>query len=598
MTDKAVADLDKALGIWFPPGQPAQSAFSESDIKDIVDTLRRHKQESWSRIPRIYITLRLAGHLDVIDIFLDTGTSDISFPFTPQTLPGTLKDVTARSDFIEKQVSVLTKGLDLEKEHGKHRHLASTEDTPFEKIQELGKGGYGYVDRVRSNVSYREYARKLIPRGRTFRKDKAVLRDFERELAMLKKLTHHHIVELVGSYTDPKYVGLIMSPVADRNLDDFLDRDYIPPEDLSFLRTFYGCLARALRYLHGNQIRHKDIKSQNVLVKGHHVYLADFGLSLDWSEIGASTTTGPSSKTLRYCAPEVAANQSRNSASDLWSLGCVFLEIWTTLRGDAVADLMEYLAANGTGSTCYYANEEAVSSWIQRHHKHDSIDAKLPNPWIQSMLHRSHTERCTVAVLCDWIAKANRNPAVRVSFMGRCCSEDEESAESVCSTDIDLTDGGEGAEYLPIKQVKQVVDHSATSVHPAATSQGIMTECLPELEADPPSKLQEEESQPEQSMPVASTGMQAHCSHDIDHNGLEPEHMIETGHIDPILSGSLLYKPLWAGQSPTKYESKYFWFAEHPFWPPQLTEIRNTKSERTLKAIAWSTQTNTGVLCF
>jgi hypothetical protein len=182
-----------------------------------------------------------------------------------------------------------------------------------------------------------------------------------------------------------------------------------------------------------------------------------------------------------------------------------------------------------------------------------------------------------------------------VSFMGRCCSEDEESAESVCSTDIDLTDDGEGAEYLP---TKQVVDHSATSVHPAATSQGIMTECLPELEADPPSKLQEEESQPEQSMLVASTGMQAHCSHDIDRNGLEPEHMIETGHIDPILSGSLLYKPLWAGQSPTKYESKYFWFAEHPFWPSQLKEIRNTNSERTLKAIAWSTQTNTGVLCF
>lgn len=204
MTNKAVTDLDKALGVWFPPGQPARSVFSESDIKDIVDILRRHKQDSWSRIPRIYITLRLAGHLDKIDIFLDTGISDISFPFTSQTLPGALKDVKTRSGFIEKQDSVLTKGLDLEKENGRHRNLASTEDTPFEKIQELGRGGYGYVDRVRSNVSYREYARKLIPRGRTFRKDKTVLRDFERELVTLKKLSHRHTVELIGSYTDPK----------------------------------------------------------------------------------------------------------------------------------------------------------------------------------------------------------------------------------------------------------------------------------------------------------------------------------------------------------------------------------------------------------
>ncbi|KAH7093401.1 hypothetical protein FB567DRAFT_173736 [Paraphoma chrysanthemicola] len=587
MTDKAVADLDKALGIWFPPGQPAQSVFSESDIKEIVDTLRRHKQESWSRIPRIYITLRLTGHLDVIDIFLDTGTSDISFPFTPQTLPGTLKDVNARSDFIEKQVSVLTKGLDLEKEHGKHRHLASTEDTPFEKIQELGKGGYGYVDRVRSNISYREYARKLIPRGRTFRKDKVVLRDFERELGTLKKLAHRHIVELVGSYTDPKYVGLIMSPVADWNLDDFLDRDYIPPEDLSFLRTFYGCLAKALQYLHDNQIRHKDIKPQNVLVKGHHVYLTDFGLSLDWSEIGASTTTGPSSKTLRYCAPEVAANQSRNSGSDLWSLGCVFLEIWTTLCGTSVADLLQYLSENGSKSTCYYANVEAILSWIQSRNVNDTDDSKRPIPWILSMLELSHTERCTVASLCKDIAKVNRNHLVRVSFMGRCCSEDEDSAESVCSTDNDTTEDGEGAVHMP---TKQIADRSAPSLHLFANSEGIMTECLPEPEAGPTSELQEKESQPEQSMSIASTGLQPRESHGVAHH--------VTNHIDPVLSGSLLYMPLWAGQPPTKYKSKYFWFAEHPFRASQLMEVRIADYERIPEAIAWSTQTKTGVLCF
>ena len=59
-----------------------------------------------------------------------------------------------------------------------------------------------------------------------------------------------------------RYVGIIMSPVADWNLEEFLDRDTIPSEDLSFLRTFYGCLAAALRYLHRNCIRHKDIKPQ------------------------------------------------------------------------------------------------------------------------------------------------------------------------------------------------------------------------------------------------------------------------------------------------------------------------------------------------
>jgi serine/threonine protein kinase len=56
----------------------------------------------------------------------------------------------------------------------------------LKKVGELGKGGFGYVDRVISTISHQDYARKLIPRGRTFKKDKLVLKDFTRELSNLK----------------------------------------------------------------------------------------------------------------------------------------------------------------------------------------------------------------------------------------------------------------------------------------------------------------------------------------------------------------------------------------------------------------------------
>jgi hypothetical protein len=203
MTNMA-GDMEKALESWFFPARSAQDDFSENDIREISEVLRRFEKNSWSRIPRIYITLRLIGHLPVIEEFLTTGITDIAFPFNQRTLPETLKSPNVRSAFLEVQTCVLTKALDLEKEDGRHRHLANAEDTPFEKIAELGKGAYGYVDKVRSNISYKEYARKLIPHGKTFRKDKAVLRDFERELGTLKKLSHIHIIELIGSYTDPK----------------------------------------------------------------------------------------------------------------------------------------------------------------------------------------------------------------------------------------------------------------------------------------------------------------------------------------------------------------------------------------------------------
>jgi len=155
------------------------------------------------------------------------------------------------------------------------------EDVPFVRIAELGKGGFGFVDRVVSTLSYTEYARKLISRGRTFKKNMEVLRDFENELATLKKLSHKHIVQLKGSYTDPKFVGILMSPIADCNLKEFLQQSSLSQESRSILRTYFGCLAAALCYLHENHIRHKGVKPENVLVKGHTVYLTDFGISLD-----------------------------------------------------------------------------------------------------------------------------------------------------------------------------------------------------------------------------------------------------------------------------------------------------------------------------
>ncbi|CAN9081049.1 unnamed protein product [Alternaria alternata] len=258
--------LDEAMLAWFPPSGTVelstQSTFTETDLRGISDLLYRSGKHSWSRIPRIYTTLRLINELEVIDAFLSCGITDLSLPFGQRTLPGQLKDQSSRVRFLDVQSRLLTKALDIEKEKSKHRHFSNPDDLPFKKIAELGKGGYGFVDKVLSTVSHREYARKLIPRGRTFRQDRDVLRDFENELQVLKKLSHRHIVRLIGSYTDPHYVGVLMDPVADCNLKVLLSAHPLSPDARSLLRTFYGCLASAVRYLHENKLRHKDIKPE------------------------------------------------------------------------------------------------------------------------------------------------------------------------------------------------------------------------------------------------------------------------------------------------------------------------------------------------
>jgi len=97
---------------------------------------------------------------------------------------------------------------------------------------------------------------------------------------------------------------------------------------LFILQNAFGCLSAALQYLHNQRCRHKDIKPANILVKNGSVLLTDFGTSRNWVVGDSGTTVGTSGPyTPAYAAPEVAEWESRNEAADVWSLGCVFLEM-------------------------------------------------------------------------------------------------------------------------------------------------------------------------------------------------------------------------------------------------------------------------------
>jgi hypothetical protein len=171
------------------------AVYTDSEFTQLSTYLENTGQSSWSTVPRLYTVLRLLNQLDTLETFIEQGITDIWFPFTQTSLPSTLSP-TIKASFIEHQRVVLSKSLLFEtSSQRKHAHFASGEPLPFQVVAKLGFGAHGQVDKVMSTISHREYARKQFRRQRGTTKD--AIKSFLVELQVLKRVQHHHCIELV-----------------------------------------------------------------------------------------------------------------------------------------------------------------------------------------------------------------------------------------------------------------------------------------------------------------------------------------------------------------------------------------------------------------
>lgn len=314
--DRFEASLDRFLPRPSDDGNPIQKRLRDAQFRQLAEFCHRAGRPQWGLRPRTYAVLRMIGCPEIIETFISERLTDIFLPYSEDNLPSFITGH-ARMRFLDCQNLVLNgRAAALETPGEPHQNVEGSADDYFIYVEDLGAGGFGEVDSVIGEMSLMKFARKRIKRHRLFSKDKASLQVFENELQTLKSLSHRHLVRLVGSYTDSSCVGLIMTPVADMNLATYLRITMNPESRMICLRRFFGCLAAALSYLHGQRVQHKDIKPANILVKQQHVYLTDFGTSRSWDNDASKSTLGTvAAFTPRYCAPEVVqfGSVSRNS---------------------------------------------------------------------------------------------------------------------------------------------------------------------------------------------------------------------------------------------------------------------------------------------
>ncbi|EGG03838.1 uncharacterized protein MELLADRAFT_28580, partial [Melampsora larici-populina 98AG31] len=149
------------------------------------------------------------------------------------------------------------------------------------------------------------------------------------EVVMLKDLEHPNIVQYLGFEETTEFASIFLEYVPGGSVGGCIRAH--GAFELQVTKSFTIQTVEGLKYLHHSGILHRDLKSDNILVdlKGN-CKIADFGISKVSSKVDAyQTNTCMSFKgTAFYMAPEIITNQKGYSAkADIWSLGCVVLEM-------------------------------------------------------------------------------------------------------------------------------------------------------------------------------------------------------------------------------------------------------------------------------
>jgi serine/threonine-protein kinase len=225
----------------------------------------------------------------------------------------------------------------VERLHAEHRRKANEADDDsgsepgrYVVERELGRGSAAIVYLAQDRRYERPVALKLL------RPEVATATDarrFRREIAILARLYHPHILQLYDSGVMPPGAGpaglfYVMPYVRGESLRQRLLRDVQLPlaEAVGLARD----VAEALGYAHGQGVVHRDVRPENILLESGHALVADFGIAGVLESAGGErlSASGIMLGVPAYTSPEQAqGTRALDGRSDIYSLGCVLYEM-------------------------------------------------------------------------------------------------------------------------------------------------------------------------------------------------------------------------------------------------------------------------------
>lgn len=244
----------------------------------------------------------------------------------------------------------------------------------FEIYEELGRGRFGVVFKVRERETREVFAAKFVRCRKKEERDKC-----KGEIAIMNGLDHSRLLQLNAAYENPREVIMIMEFIGGGELfekvvaDDFTLTEH---DCVLFMRQ----ICNAIGYMHQKNIVHLDLKPENILCKSkksHQIKIIDFGLTRKLEPGGDVRILFG---TPEFVSPEVISYEPVSASSDMWSIGVVCYVLLSGLSpfmGDSDVETF----SNITG-LCYDFDDDAF--------EHITEDAK---DFIEKLLNKDQRKR-------------------------------------------------------------------------------------------------------------------------------------------------------------------------------------------------------------
>lgn len=326
-------------------GLPSQGGYRDSVASSVLEPLEEESPLEPNR--KSYVSFGGESGSDTLAVTDPEGHTTLQSYFDDggSSLAGSSAGNTENGDSLNKRLSqaIAEDGEEYDDELAEYLEQDSWENVKYMKGALIGQGSFGSVYLALHAVTGELMAVKQVevpsPSGTSQMDHKKtnMVEALKHEIGLLRDLKHKNIVQYLGSNSDENHLNIFLEYVPGGSVATMLV-NYGPLGE-SLIQNFVRQILQGLSYLHSRDIIHRDIKGANILVdnKGS-VKISDFGIS---KRVEASTLlNGPGGGkkgaqrvslqgSVFWMAPEVVRQTAYTRKADIWSLGCLIVEMFT-----------------------------------------------------------------------------------------------------------------------------------------------------------------------------------------------------------------------------------------------------------------------------